>query len=92
MTTTTAPKFRKVDTGLYGTGLHTTTASKPGEHGYHFTGCDCDTVEMMIDNYTNRDGWYQRWVCPCGNFSDVLGEWFPTLRDAKAYITRWEAK
>lgn len=85
-----ALRYRKVAPGLYGTGFHTTTASKPGEHAYHFTGCDCQSVEMMLDSHTNRDGWYVRWVCPCGNFSDVLGEWFPTLRAAKCRFERVE--
>lgn len=80
--------YRKISRGLYGTGkIRSIYADE--DTGCHYLGrCECKTVEMVIDNYTDRDGWYQRWVCEHGHFSDILGEWYPTLRAAKASITR----
>ena len=83
MTTTTAPKFRKIMTGLYGTTL------MRDRYPREFLPCDCETVELVLDMYTTpNDGCWERYICPCGEYSEVLGEWYPTLRDAKAYINR----
>lgn len=83
MNTAPAPKFRKIMTGLYGTGVC--------RNRYHNEGidhlCDCQTVEVVLDMYTTpNDGCWERYMCCCGNFTDTLGEWFPTLRDAKAFM------
>jgi len=82
-TTITAAKFHKRQRGLYGTGIWRTTIV-PCEYFY----CDhgCIDVEVCIDGYTNRDGWYVRYVCEHDYFTDLLGGWFPTLRDAKAWM------
>lgn len=81
-TTNPAPTFHKRQRGLYGTGVWRDRWSR--EHVFcHDT---CTRVEVCIDGYTDRDGWFVRYVCDHDHFSDVLGEWFPTLRDAKAYF------
>ena len=78
----TAISLRKVQTGLWGTNVvrilnqHECLCC---EHG-------CRWVEVCLDNYTDRDGWFVRYVCDHGHFSDTLGEWFPTLRAAREYF------
>lgn len=78
----TAVSLRKVQTGLWGTNrvrlLH--------EHEFLYCNHGCQSVEVCVDGYTDRDGWYIRYVCDHGHFSDTLGEWFPTLRAAKEYF------
>ncbi len=82
--TAPAPRFRRITTGLYGTGIHRDRYETERIDYY----CDCTTVELVLDMYTTpNDGCWERYICPCGNFSDILGEWYRTLRDAKADIT-----
>ena len=81
-TATTQPRFRKIAAGLYGTGI---MHSLEGRWEYLWSGC-CTDVETCIDRYTCTDGWNVRYVCEHGHFTDILGEWYPTLRDAKADI------
>lgn len=76
--------FHKIDRGLYGTDVW----REVFEHEFLYCKHGCDCIEVCIDGYTNRDGWYVRYVCKHGHFTDILGEWFPTLRDAKAFLTK----
>lgn len=80
----TAPTFHKIMRGLYGTGIWRSTIGH-----YEFLGreCGCTDVEVCIDGHTDRDGWYVRYVCKHDHFTDTLGEWFPTLRDAKSWMS-----
>ena len=85
MNTTAAhtPKIRKIMTGLYGTGIY--RERYPRETIDHC--CDCETVELVLDMYTTpNDGCWERYICGCGNLTETLGEWYRTLRDAKAHI------
>jgi hypothetical protein len=78
--------FRKMNTGLYGTGqIRSIYANE--ETGCHYLRCECKTVEKVIDARTSIGrGWDIRWVCECGHFTDLLGEWYPTLAAAKQAI------
>jgi hypothetical protein len=72
-------KYRKITRGLYGTGVHRSV------YPFEFLPCECSIVEEVLDMYTTlNDGCWERYICPCGNMTDILGEWYPTLRDAKA--------
>lgn len=83
--------FRKIATGLYGTGLARPIYADE-ETTNHYLRCECKTVEQVIDARTSIGrGWDIRWICQCGHFSDVLGEWFPTLTVAKQAITAKQA-
>lgn len=85
METTTAhqiPKFHKRATGLYGTSIWRELRNWE----FLYSAC-CDRVEVCIDGYTDRDGWFVRYVCEHDHFTDILGEWFPTLRAAKEWMT-----
>ena len=83
MTAATDIKFHKRQPGLYGTGVWRSTI----DH-YEFLYCEhgCHEVEVCVDGHTDRDGWYVRYVCEHDHFTDTLGEWFPTLREAKEFI------
>ena len=83
-----APKFHKIDSGLYGTGIWETK-----ERGgyFHCREC-CDIeyeggevqVEWVIDRYSSEEpGWDLRLVCEHRNFLSLMGGWYPTLREAK---------
>lgn len=81
--THTAPKFRKIDAGLYGTGI---TCDLAGRREYLWSDC-CDQVELVIDRWSISDGWQLRHRCEHGYFTDWAGEIYATLRDAKDDIT-----
>jgi hypothetical protein len=77
----TALKFRKIYIGLYGTGIH----RKPiGSIGLDRP----DSIEVVIDHM--GDGWWIREMTPLGDLTDNCGEAFYTLREAKAYVMRFE--
>jgi|DEB0MinimDraft_10_1074344.scaffolds.fasta_scaffold10184_5 hypothetical protein len=84
MSNTAAVQFHKRMPGLYGTSIWRTTT---GRLEYLHCNHGCTDVEVCIDGHTDRDGWYVRYVCEHDHFTDTLGEWFPTLRDAKAWMT-----
>lgn len=75
-------KFRSIAPGLYGTGIH--------KHEGWDAECDwCDEhdVEVVIDHFTDEGrGWSIRYLCECGMFTESLGAWHRTLREAKAFI------
>jgi hypothetical protein len=79
MTNTTAPKFRRIANGLYGTGIHRAACGM----NFHY---EVDIIEVVIDRM--YDTWYVRELTPYGHMTDALGEAFWTLRDAKEYIAR----
>ena len=83
MGTATELKFHKRMPGLYGTSVWRSTAGR-----FEFLGCNygCTDVEVCVDGHTDSDGWYVRYVCAHDHFTDTLGEWFLTLRDAKAWM------
>ena len=81
--TATAPKFRKIDAGLYGTGI---TYDLAGRWEYLPADC-CEDVELVIDRWSMSGGWQLRHRCEHDHFTDWAGEWYRTLRDAKADIT-----
>lgn len=73
-------KFHKRQPGLYGTGVWRSTVGR-----WEFLYCEhqCTDVEICIDGRTHYDGWCVRYVCEHDCFTDIVGEWYPTLRDAK---------
>ncbi len=81
--THTAPKFRKINAGLYGTGI---TCRLTGRWEYLCTDC-CEEVELVIDRWSMSGGWQLRHRCEHDHFTDWAGEIYATLRDAKADIT-----
>jgi hypothetical protein len=94
MSAATDIKFRQIMFGLYGTGIYKSDCF----YSECSWGCDENKAEVQIDHFTdvteagNPRGWYIRYRCECGNFTSALGEWFETLRDAKAYIRATEVK
>jgi hypothetical protein len=79
MSTTTAPTFRRIMRGLYGTGIHTRPI---GSIGYD----QPESVEIVIDHMNNA--WWIREMTADGDLTDTCGEAFYTLADAKDYVTR----
>lgn len=84
MTTITAPEFRKVQSGLYGTGI----TRSINDRGDYLHTCDCETVEAMIDRHSLAGCWQVRYVCEHLRFTDATGECYETLRAARAHIAR----
>lgn len=83
--TTTAPKFRRIAGGLYGTGIDTASEHDATCADYN---CDHNRAEIVIDNHTDTErGWTVRYLCGCGDMTASLGVWCPTLRDAKQWVT-----
>ena len=79
----TEVKFQKRAPGLYGTGIKHDLSDR---WQWLWSAC-CTEVEACVDRHTSSDGWHVRYVCEHGHFTDTLGEWYPTLGDAKARIT-----
>ena len=86
-----APKFHKIESGLYGTGItetkhrglyfHCSTCAEIEEDGGDVV------VEWVIDKHTSIEpGWDLRQRCEHGHFTDLLGLCWRTLGDAKADI------
>ena len=76
---TSALKFRKIQPGLYGTGIHREPIGSAGHN-------TPDTVEIVIDYMS--DVWWVREITSEADLTDYLGASFATLRDAKAYLMR----
>jgi len=90
--------FHKRLPGLYGTSLFHDVSNRweylhcPECHDEHEETGAPIMVETCIDRYTCGDGWNVRYVCKHDDFTDTLGEWFPTLRDGKEYFRTQEVK
>jgi hypothetical protein len=75
---TTAATFRKIATGLYGTGILRIAV------GSTTWSAQTDEVEIVIDR---MDGyWYEREMQADGDFTDYCGESHRTLAAAKQAI------
>jgi hypothetical protein len=75
---TSAPTFRKINAGLYGTGIKRIAV------GSTTWNAETDEVEVVIDC---MDGyWYEREMQADGDFTDYCGESHRTLAAAKQAI------
>ena len=85
MTTTTAPKFRRIAPGAYGTGIYRTA------RGYVPVQFDLDVqveiiIERMPDMGTNYVYWYFREMLPDGNVTDWMTDPEATLQMCRKLI------
>lgn len=85
------PKFRKIESGLYGTGIWQTRGF------WTYLWCpECADIEWdgsvvklewVVDRCSSvEQGWDLRQVCQHGRFADTYGGCWRTLGDAKADI------